>query len=101
RHTRFSRDWSSDVCSSDLWDASAGDDSNPIPIGFPVWNTRLYVLDHRMRPVPPGVPGELYLAGVQLARGYLGRPDLTEERFVPEIGRASCRERVWSSGIDG
>ncbi|GGW70849.1 amino acid adenylation domain-containing protein [Streptomyces caelestis] len=54
------------------------------PIGTPITGSRVYVLDSALRPVPPGTKGELYLAGTCLADGYLGRPELTEERFLPD-----------------
>ncbi len=66
------------------WQATADDTTPVVPLGYPVWNTRLYVLDAQQRLLPPTVEGELYLAGAQLARGYLGRDDLTSERFRPD-----------------
>jgi amino acid adenylation domain-containing protein len=80
-----------------LGECAAGGPANP-PIGRPLPGHRVYVLDDRLRPVPVGVPGELYVAGPQLARGYLDRPDLTAERFLPDPVAADPDGRVYRTG---
>ncbi|WP_369197883.1 non-ribosomal peptide synthase/polyketide synthase [Streptomyces djakartensis] len=70
-------------CTVDALACRIAGDGRPT-VGRPLPNVRAYVLDDRLRPVPPGVGGELYLAGVQLARGYSGRPGLTAARFLPD-----------------
>jgi aspartate racemase len=75
-----------------------GEGSRSIPIGRPIGNTQMYILDRSLSPVPVGVVGELYIGGAGLARGYLNRPELTDEKFIDHPFSDRPGEKLYKTG---
>jgi len=83
------------------WQCRKNSDERGVPIGRPIANMRMHVLDAQMRPVPSGVPGEIYLGGVGLARGYWRQPALTAEKFLPDPFSEIEGHRLYRTGDIG
>ncbi|NEP34767.1 non-ribosomal peptide synthetase, partial [Moorena sp. SIO3B2] len=69
-----------------------------LPIGHPIANTQIYLLDNNLQPVPIGIPAEMYIGGIGLARGYLNRPDLTTQKFIPNPFSNKAEQRLYKTG---
>jgi amino acid adenylation domain-containing protein len=83
-----------------VWSAAHRITSNesPVAIGRPIANTRIYILDPHLKPVPPGAHGELFIAGEGVTRGYLNRPELTAEKFIPDTVHGGSSDRMYRTG---
>jgi amino acid adenylation domain-containing protein len=80
------------------WHCQPDDDRNIVPIGFPIANTQMFILNTELQPVPIGCVGELHIGGVQVARGYLNRPELTAEKFIEDPFSQRPNARVYKTG---
>ena len=80
------------------WACRRDDQRSFVPVGRPIANTQIYILDHNLSPVPIGIGGELHIGGIGLARGYLNRPELTAERFIPDLVSNRKGARLYKTG---